>query len=228
LKGTNSIFWIYTRFLKYFFYFLYHDLAWTYDWVAETVSIGQWKYWITTALPYLKGHDILELGHGPGHLLSFLALKGFNVIGLDQSRQMGKMAHHSLKKIFSNPHDGYANIPLLVRGLAEYIPLPDQSIDSIIATFPTRYIFEPETLASVYRVLRPGGKFIILLSAEITGKSLPFQLARWLFQVTGESEVWNPLLFEPIETMGMPASILWSDLKNSRVLIIHAHRPADH
>ena len=53
--------------LRPVYYLLYHHFAWTYDLVADIVSLGQWKDWVRTALPYLDG-CVLELGYGPGHL----------------------------------------------------------------------------------------------------------------------------------------------------------------
>ncbi|HTP03398.1 MAG TPA: hypothetical protein VMJ64_18630, partial [Anaerolineales bacterium] len=55
-------------FLKFFFHHFYHGFAWTYDIVATTVSIGRWNHWVASALPYVRGKRILEIGQGPGHL----------------------------------------------------------------------------------------------------------------------------------------------------------------
>ena len=57
------------RFMRFFFHLLYHPFAFTYDLVAATVSFGDWKNWVYSILPFINGTRILELGHGPGHLL---------------------------------------------------------------------------------------------------------------------------------------------------------------
>ena len=75
------------RFLRFFFHQLYHGFAWTYDFVAASVSIGRWRGWVLTALPYLEGPRVLELGHGPGHLQLALFESGLAPLGLDASRQ---------------------------------------------------------------------------------------------------------------------------------------------
>src|SRR5689334_21291852 len=63
--------------LHIFFYLLYHPFAAAYDLVASTVSLGRWKDWILSVIPFLEGNQILEIGHGPGHLQRVLLSWGF-------------------------------------------------------------------------------------------------------------------------------------------------------
>ena len=63
-------------FLRFFFHLLYHQFAWTYDWVAAGVSLGRWNEWVRSILPYMQEGRILELGHGPGHLQAELLKTG--------------------------------------------------------------------------------------------------------------------------------------------------------
>ena len=74
--------------LGFFFRQLYNELACTYDLVAWVVSLGQWKAWGRTAIPHLPGKRVLELGHGPGHLLVAMAERGLTPVGLDLSLQV--------------------------------------------------------------------------------------------------------------------------------------------
>ena len=64
------------RFIKFGFHLLYHELAFTYDALAWLVSLGQWQAWGRTALDRVRGPRVLEVGHGPGHLLIALARAG--------------------------------------------------------------------------------------------------------------------------------------------------------
>ena len=57
-----------TAFMRAFFAGLYTQMAWTYDLVAAVVSVGMWTSWVRSTLTYLNGPQVLELGHGPGHL----------------------------------------------------------------------------------------------------------------------------------------------------------------
>jgi ubiquinone/menaquinone biosynthesis C-methylase UbiE len=166
------------RFLKFFFYHFYHSLAWSYDLVAATVSLGRWNDWVLTTLKYIEGPQVLELGFGPGHLQAALQNRGWQVYGLDESRQMSRQAARRLSKSGS---------PLtLLRGYAQSLPF-NEYFNSVVATFPSEYIADPHTLSEIRRVLVPGGKLVVLPMAWIGGRKPLERAAAWLFQVTGES-----------------------------------------
>jgi SAM-dependent methyltransferase len=82
----------------------------------------------------------------------------------------------------------------LVRGRAETLPLPDTCLDSVVATFPSEYIFRIETLQSCRRVLVPGGRLVILLGVQVGGRSIINAFLRWLYAVTGQSTPEKPAL----------------------------------
>jgi ubiquinone/menaquinone biosynthesis C-methylase UbiE len=161
------------------FRLLYHELAWTYDWVAWLVSLGHWKNWGQLALPYVRGPRVLELGHGPGHILTALAHKGFQVIGLDLSPQMGRLARKRLKAEGSPAN--------LVRGRAQSLPFPTSAFDSVVATFPTRYILDPATVQDIARVVKPDGRLVVVMTAQLTRQDPLSRFIRWLFTITGQS-----------------------------------------
>ena len=75
---------------------------------------------------------------------------------------------------------------MITRGLAQEIPFSDHSFDTVVATFPSEYIFDSLSLACIGRILNPKGKLVVLMSAWITGGSLPDRLAAGLFRVTGQ------------------------------------------
>lgn len=164
--------------LRIFFQLLYHQFAWTYDLVAAAVSLGRWKGWVLSALPWLEGR-VLEVGYGPGHLQMALHERGLTLFGLDESRQMARQARRRLRR---NGISGN-----LVRALARQIPFPGGSFETVVATFPAEYIFDADVLAQIQRVLVPGGRLVILPSAWITGKGRLERLAAWLFKVTGQA-----------------------------------------
>ena len=159
------------RFMRVFFNLLYHSFAFAYDLVAATVSFGKWNDWIHGILPLIEGTHILELGQGPGHLQCNLLNRGLFAVAIDESAQMGALAKRRL-----------GSSQKLTRALAQKIPFADRSFDTIIATFPTEYIFDKYTLSEAYRVLRNSGKLIVLLAAW---PKIP--ILAWLFKVTGES-----------------------------------------
>ncbi len=175
---------IIARFMRVFFALLYHPFACTYDLVAAAVSFGRWKDWTKTVLPHIEGARVLELGFGPGHLQRILLSRGLFAIGLDESRQMATLAKKRLLKF--NSGCAQAN---LTRGLAQHLPFPNKSFNTIVATFPTEYIFDPRTLAEVRRCLLNGGRLVVLPAAWPKSP-----LLGWLYKIAGES----PFAIDPI------------------------------
>lgn len=210
------------RFMRFFFYLLYHPFAWSYDFVAWTVSLGRWNDWVRTVIPFTEGKQILELGHGPGHLQRALLDLGLRPAGLDESRQMGLLAKTRLS------HDGYMQ-SRLIRGLGQDLPFPDEAFDTVVATFPTEFIFEEGTLAEVRRTLKNGGKLIVLPVAWLTGAGRLDRFAAWLFRVTGQApaslsrEATNRML-EPFIQAGFQVESAQLEVKSSTLLIVIAEK----
>jgi ubiquinone/menaquinone biosynthesis C-methylase UbiE len=199
------------RFMRFFFDLLYHPLAFTYDLVAATVSFGQWKNWGQSIVPFIEGTRILELGQGPGHLQRFLLNRGLTLFAIDESAQMGRLAKQRI-----------GTAQKLTRGLAQALPYPNDSFDTILSTFPSEYIFNPRTLAEAKRVLRNKGRLILLPAAW--PKSV---LLKWLFRITGESpsELNQELLSRfknPLERAGFRTVMHSIEVKSSALLIIVA------
>jgi ubiquinone/menaquinone biosynthesis C-methylase UbiE len=207
-----------TRFLHIFFHLLYHSFAWTYDLVAWTVSLGRWRDWGESVIPFIKGTRVLELGHGPGHLQHILLDLNLFTVGLDESRQMGSLTKRGLH------HNGYTHTNLS-RGLAQSLPFPAEFFDTIVSTFPSEYIFERSTMLEVYRTLTNGGRFIVLPVAWITGNKLMERYAAGLFRVTGQTpsepvEIISERLKEPFAEVGFAVKVEQVEVKSSLVLIL--------
>jgi ubiquinone/menaquinone biosynthesis C-methylase UbiE len=198
-------------FLRYFFKLLYHQLAFAYDLVAASVSFNRWKDWGKSVIPFIEGNRVLEIGHGPGHLHRVLLDLGLFAVGIDESRQMGYLAKRRA--------DGSSR---LTRGLAQHLPFPNESFDTVISTFPADYITDPRTLAEVKRCLSNGGRFIVLPVAWPKNLFLD-----WLFRVTGESpsealELVKTKFREPFVKAGFDTKVETLDVKSSILLIIVA------
>ena len=169
------------RLLRSGFRLLYNDLAWTYDVVSWFVSLGQWRNWQLAGLQYLNGRDVLELAHGPGHMLLELESRGFRVVGLDLSPAMGHMASKRL-------HAARSSV-LILRGQAQQLAFQSASFDNVLATFPTEFIVDPATIAQTFRVLRPGGCLVIVVEAQLTGGGPLRVFLEWLYTITGQRQV---------------------------------------
>lgn len=212
------------KLLRIFFYLIYNPLAWTYDAVADLVSIGRWKDWIFLALPYLQNSPILELGHGPGHLQVALHKEDRRIYGIDASQQMVRIAKKRITEA------GY--IPLLVHGKAGRLPYSSNIFRNVVATFPSEYIVEIEALTEIWRVLTDGGELLVVAGAWITGDRLQDRIAAWLFRVTGQvpqqsvSEIqdWLSQKLENNKEINFQIETKLIELQTSQVLLIRARK----
>ena len=199
------------RFMRVFFNLLYHPFAFTYDFVAATVSFGHWKDWVYSILPLIEGTRILELGHGPGHLQRYLLDLKLDPVAIDESAQMGTLAKRRL-----------GDSAKLTRGIAQQLPFAAESFDSIVSTFPSEYIFDPRTLSEAKRVLRNGGRLIVLPVALPKSRFL-----QWVYQLTGVStadaqEIIHIKMKKPFVAAGFKVETHTLDVKSGILLTVIA------
>lgn len=139
------------------FHFLYTLFAPGYDLVAWSVSKGDWQAWGRASLSHLKPGRVLELGSGPGHLLSDLADVAPLAVGVEVSAAMVTLAQ---------PRRGRA---ALVRARAQALPFRDHAFTTVVSVFPAPYIAAPASLDNIERVLAQEGRLVIVDAAELTG-----------------------------------------------------------
>jgi SAM-dependent methyltransferase len=145
--------------IRFGFRLLYYELAWTYDLVSWLVSLGDWRAWQRAALPFVGGRDVLEIGHGTGHMLLALQNARFTGVGLDLSPHMGRQAQKRTQR----------TVPL-VRGRVQELPFATAVFDTVLSTFPTEYVVDPVTLAAV--------SLTTVLLTDVAGVSLPRSVRR--------------------------------------------------
>lgn len=161
------------------FRLLYNDLAWLYDTVSWLTSKGLWRRWQRTVWPWLPGSGrVLEIGFGPGHLLADLATADYEAIGLDLSPAMLHLARRRLQRHGLPAH--------LCRGYAEALPFAAAIFDAVVLTFPTALVYEPACLHHLARVLRPGGRLLVVEMATLNGRGLLDRGLEWLYCITGQ------------------------------------------
>lgn len=194
---------------------------------------------------------ILEVGCGTGALLAELAAEGSLVVGLDRSapmldaavrrlRQGGLAAERATINLGADDHvhryglssnsemrsaQGAPVIP--VQGLAQAIPLPASSVDGIILTFPTAFVFDLRTWQEFRRVLAPGGCVIWVDGGEVFRPNLLARLLQAL--LTPDPAAQRMMLAMPgrLTDLGFTAAWRTHELTASRVSILIAQAGVD-
>jgi len=207
------------KLILFAFHRLYNELAWTYDAVSWVVSLGDWRGWQRAALPFLRGKTVLEIAHGPGHLLVDVNAAAYQTIGLDLSPAMGRLARKNMRR-------AGVCIPL-TRGMVQALPFAGGQFDNVLSTFPAEFIAEMTTLQEVWRVLRPQGQFIIVPEGHLTGRGPLFWLVELLWRVTlrprPTAELWQPFIAR-MEQAGFAVTLHPVALKRSGTTVIVASK----
>ena len=126
-------------------------------------------------------YDICVLG-GMGRVglplgMSF-AHSGKRVVLYDINR---RMMMRGLPKIRASEHGNHV---YHVQGDAEEISLPDQMVDSVIVGFGVRNLTHVEKgLTEMYRVLKPGGRFVCLDFSKPTAPAFRFLYDQYSFYI---------------------------------------------
>lgn len=104
-------------------------------------------------VPLAKG-DVLEIGIGSGLNLPFYDLAKINKIwGLDPSEELNSMAKRVARHVD-------ADVELMIGG-AEEIPLPENSVDTILLTYTLCTIPKVnDSIKEIERVLKPSGSML--------------------------------------------------------------------
>ncbi len=152
---------------------------------ASTVPFaGQWRTWQRIILSRLYGHSVLELGCGLGDLLADMIEGGYNCRAIEQSGEMVDAARSTLQE------RQVGSPSWVIQGQAQRLPFTDASFDTVVSTFPNEYIYDPNTISEVKRVLRPGGRLIVIVGANLLPAN-PIQSFLLLMQMF----VYGPAVF---------------------------------
>lgn len=177
-------------------------------WVWETAAVNDA---VLAAVDPQPGETVVEIGHGPGRALHRILQAGADAVGVEVSQTMSRQAHR-------RNHQAVAAGRLrLVVGDGTNLPLPDQSIDAVVAVHTIYFWPDPQTtLAECERVLRPGGRLVIASRdgaqpmprrLDPTIYSLPTidKLSAWLtgagFDVTTQQRLGEVLIVEATQTI---------------------------
>jgi ubiquinone/menaquinone biosynthesis C-methylase UbiE len=145
-------------------------IGWLYDLLAgksERAGIGERR---RNLLADLEG-DVLEIGSGTGASLPYYE-RARRVVAVEPDASMAKRLPSKVAE---------AKVPVeVVNAHAEALPFPDETFDATVATFVLCSVDDQNpVLAEARRVLRPGGKLVLLEHVRGEGRT-----ARWQDRLT--------------------------------------------
>jgi ubiquinone/menaquinone biosynthesis C-methylase UbiE len=163
-----------------------HFWAPVYDRLARAYDAVDWFTGNTThrlrkrALRYLPlpGSRLLEVGFGSGRLHLELAER-YAMAGLDRAPGMARLTKRRLAA--QSRESG------LCIGSAYALPWPDGYFDAVLSTFAfSAFPDADRAMDEMVRVIRPGGKVIIVDAGEAADGNLFARLLAWLWELFGD------------------------------------------
>jgi len=140
---------------------MFNNISGKYDFLNHFLSLGIDKIWRKKAVELLKEikpNRILDLATGTGDFaIESLRLKPQEIVGMDISEGMLEVGRQKMKK------RGFDNIISMRLGDSEALPFDDNYFDALTVGFGVRnYENLDKGLSEMLRVVRPGGKLVIL------------------------------------------------------------------
>ncbi|ERL40771.1 bifunctional demethylmenaquinone methyltransferase/2-methoxy-6-polyprenyl-1,4-benzoquinol methylase UbiE [Pasteurella multocida] len=142
---------------------VFHSVAGKYDLMNDLFSFGihrVWKRFTIDCSGVRKGHKVLDLAGGTGDFTAkFSRLVGPSgeVILADINDSMLRVGREKLRNL------GVVGNVNYVQANAEALPFPDNTFDCVIISFGLRNVTDKDkALRSMFRVLKPGGRLLVL------------------------------------------------------------------
>lgn len=142
---------------------VFHKIASKYDLMNDLMSYGIhriWKQFLIYQSETYRGCKVLDLAGGTGDLsIKFSKIVGkTGIVALvDINHTMLKIGQKKIRNL------GILNNILYIQASAETLPFLSNTFDCVSISFGLRNFTNKEkALSSIYRVLKPGGKLLIL------------------------------------------------------------------
>ncbi|NJE02912.1 class I SAM-dependent methyltransferase [Thermococcus sp. MV11] len=170
--------------------------------------VDRTEKWLIFSMMETRGGKALDLGCGTGNYTLELKKRGFDVIGLDASEGMLRIARS--KGLNCIMGDAYS------------LPFPDESFDLVLSVTMFEFIHEPErVLAEIHRVLKPGGEVII---GTMNGRSLWFLLKR-LKSIFTETAYRYARFYTPGELEGLLRKAGFENVESAGIIFFPSFWP---
>lgn len=143
---------------------MFNDIAPRYDFLNRLLSCGRDRYWRKRAVVRLAprtGERFLDIATGTADVALEIARNSpereVHVVGMDFSESMLDRARQKIDSL------GMAGTIQLETGSAECLPFEDNSFDGTTTAFGVRNFSDVvQSLREMHRVLKPGGRCVIL------------------------------------------------------------------
>ena len=162
---------------------VFSRVASRYDLMNDLMSAGVHRLWKNAMMDWLaprNGQKLLDVAGGTGDIaFRFLdRAPGATVTVCDMTESMlveGRKRAQALEK---------ADRLSWVTGDAMALPFPDNSFDRYTISFGIRNVTRiPDALTEAYRVLRPGGRLVVLEFSQLPVPALQWAYDRYSFNV---------------------------------------------
>ena len=142
---------------------VFHSVAGNYDLMNDLMSGGIHRLWkrVTIEMSGVRpGHHVLDIAGGTGDL----AAKFSRIVGPEGTVVLADINDSMLKVGRDRLVDrGITDNVRFSQADAQYLPFPDNTFDVITIAFGLRNVTDKDmALRSMLRVLKPGGKLLVL------------------------------------------------------------------
>jgi demethylmenaquinone methyltransferase/2-methoxy-6-polyprenyl-1,4-benzoquinol methylase len=163
---------------------VFHSVAGKYDLMNDLMSGGihrLWKRFTIELSGVRRGNSVLDIAGGTGDLAAkFSRLVGSEgkVVLADINDSMLKVGREKLT------NRGIVGNIEYVQANAECLPFPDNSFDCITIAFGLRNVTDKDAaLRSMLRVLKPGGRLLVLEFSKPTNELMSKVYDRYSFDI---------------------------------------------
>ena len=163
---------------------VFHSVASSYDLMNDLMSAGVHRLWKRMTIEMAgvrRGHKVLDIAGGTGDL----AAKFSRIVGSEGQVVLADINDSMLKVGRDRLMDrGVVNNIQFAQANAQFLPFPDNTFDVITIAFGLRNVTDKEmALRSMNRVLKPGGRLLVLEFSKPPSQLLSKIYDRYSFSI---------------------------------------------